>query len=859
MRRGAAGLVDRVRHRDPGSRGRAAPGGEHPEGRESDPHLRPRRYRRDRRTALGGTNRPRHRHRSATPTGSRAPRSPGCCTRPSSARPGAPQRGLTASCVRLPGPLRRTAIRLAATRPSVAATFGPAVGVTSLGMFTRGWGWAIPLAPLTVIVTVGGVVDRPVVRDGQIVARPMLPLTLSFDHAVIDGAPAARFTETLRAPGRVGRGVRGDRGAVRSLTGASCVRTRVGRASTRPRQSKYVPWRVSGPHPCDSAASIERRPATLVAEVVLVAHNAELGRRGEQLAVDHLEARGMHVVARNWRCRRGEIDIVARDGGTRLHRGEDPHVARVRASIRGDHPGQARPMRRLASPGARRRMRGAALRIDAVAVIAPAEAPARSSTSRGSADARRSHPRRRAARPHGLRRRGRGRPLLRSRVRAHRAARRRPRRGARARAIGRCQRRMPASARKLTVNLSPAALPKHGSGFDLAIAVAASRPPARCPWIGRSGRAPGRTGTRRAAPADRRDPARGARRGASGHRHGDRSHGERGGGGARAGSRWSAWRRCSKRRSGTAVNTTTNPSSRCPPSCAPRAPMRPRSATSPTSWATTTPSMRCSRGRRRPPPVPARTARRGQDDARVAAARHPARPRRGCRLEVSSIRSLAGSRSGRAHHTPAVEAPHHTATAAAIVGGGSRLIRPGAAARASHGVLFLDEAPEFPAAVLDALRQPLESGIIRVHGHAVACPGRFRSSSPRTRARAAGTAWRRRLHVSTRDTAPVLARVSGPLLDRIDLQVSGAAHHDRRLRMHQQSRGMSSAERVCQGRRRARRRGGTAPRHAVAYQRRDARAVDARRGRLHPGGRASAAADRRSNAAASPCAATTAS
>ena len=73
------------------------------------------------------------------------------------------------------------------------------MGVTSIGMFSQGWGWAIPLAPLTIIATVGAIVERPVVHDGQIVARPMLPLTLSFDHAVIDGAPAARFTETLRS------------------------------------------------------------------------------------------------------------------------------------------------------------------------------------------------------------------------------------------------------------------------------------------------------------------------------------------------------------------------------------------------------------------------------------------------------------------------------------------------------------------------------------------------------------------------------------------------------------------------------------------------------------------------------------
>lgn len=105
--------------------------------------------------------------------------------------------GLTGALVRLPGPLRRTALRVAGTRPDIAATFGPAVGVTSIGMFAGGWGWAIPLAPLTVIVTVGRIADRAVVRDGVVVVRPMLPLTVSFDHAVIDGAPAARFTRTL--------------------------------------------------------------------------------------------------------------------------------------------------------------------------------------------------------------------------------------------------------------------------------------------------------------------------------------------------------------------------------------------------------------------------------------------------------------------------------------------------------------------------------------------------------------------------------------------------------------------------------------------------------------------------------------
>lgn len=109
-----------------------------------------------------------------------------------------PASGVIRFVVRLPGPMRRTAIRLAGASARTTATFGPAVGVTSVGMFSDGWGWAVPLSPLTVIATVGGVVERPVVRAGEVVIRPMLPLTLTFDHAVVDGAPAARFTETLR-------------------------------------------------------------------------------------------------------------------------------------------------------------------------------------------------------------------------------------------------------------------------------------------------------------------------------------------------------------------------------------------------------------------------------------------------------------------------------------------------------------------------------------------------------------------------------------------------------------------------------------------------------------------------------------
>ena len=91
-------------------------------------------------------------------------------------------------------------------------------------------------------------------------------------------------------------------------------------------------------------------------------------------------------------------------------------------------------------------------------------------------------------------------------------------------------------------------------------------------------------------------------------------------------------------------------------------------------------------------------------------------------LEVSSVHSVAGALPpGRPLVvTPPFCAPHHTATKAAIVGGGSGVIRPGAASLADHGCLFLDEAPEFDRDVLDALRQPLESGQVVIAGSLLA-------------------------------------------------------------------------------------------------------------------------------------------
>jgi magnesium chelatase family protein len=145
-------------------------------------------------------------------------------------------------------------------------------------------------------------------------------------------------------------------------------------------------------------------------------------------------------------------------------------------------------------------------------------------------------------------------------------------------------------------------------------------------------------------------------------------------------------------------------------------------------------------------------------------------------LEVSSIHSVAGALPpGRPLMTePPFCAPHHTATKAAIVGGGSGVIRPGAASLAHHGCLFLDEAPEFGRDVLDALRQPLESGevIIARSGLTAVFPARFTlvlAANPCPCARASTVG-------STCTCTPLvrrryLARLSGPLLDRVDVKV----------------------------------------------------------------------------------------
>ncbi|WP_419703235.1 YifB family Mg chelatase-like AAA ATPase [Promicromonospora sp. NFX87] len=145
-------------------------------------------------------------------------------------------------------------------------------------------------------------------------------------------------------------------------------------------------------------------------------------------------------------------------------------------------------------------------------------------------------------------------------------------------------------------------------------------------------------------------------------------------------------------------------------------------------------------------------------------------------VEVTAVHSVVGSfdPAGGLIRRPPYEDPHHTATVAAVVGGGSGMPRPGAATRAHRGVLFLDEAAEFQPRVLETLRQPLEQGEIMVHraGGTARYPARFQmvlAANPCPCGMAIGKGLACTCTPTMRRR--YLGRLSGPLLDRVDLQV----------------------------------------------------------------------------------------
>jgi magnesium chelatase family protein len=141
-------------------------------------------------------------------------------------------------------------------------------------------------------------------------------------------------------------------------------------------------------------------------------------------------------------------------------------------------------------------------------------------------------------------------------------------------------------------------------------------------------------------------------------------------------------------------------------------------------------------------------------------------------LEVATIESISGARfDALGFGRPPFRAPHHTASAQAIVGGGPHA-RPGEVSRAHRGVLFLDELPEFDRRVLEALREPLESGTITVSRAALQAeyPAALQLVAAMNPC-PCGHAGSERCKCQRGRVATYRSRVSGPLLDRIDLRI----------------------------------------------------------------------------------------
>lgn len=173
-------------------------------------------------------------------------------------------------------------------------------------------------------------------------------------------------------------------------------------------------------------------------------------------------------------------------------------------------------------------------------------------------------------------------------------------------------------------------------------------------------------------------------------------------------------------------------------------------------------------------------------------------------LETSMIHSLAGllSEGGISRARP-FRTPHHTASMAAIVGGG-RAAKPGEISLAHHGVLFLDEFPEFPRPVLETLRQPIETGdvvVARANAH-VRYPCRFMLVAAANPCRCGFLADPARACGRSPDCgADYLGRISGPLMDRFDIRIEVPPVSVEDLALPQPAEGSAAlAERVARAR-----------------------------------------------------------
>ncbi len=166
-------------------------------------------------------------------------------------------------------------------------------------------------------------------------------------------------------------------------------------------------------------------------------------------------------------------------------------------------------------------------------------------------------------------------------------------------------------------------------------------------------------------------------------------------------------------------------------------------------------------------------------------------------IETTKIHSIAGllrNGSGLLHERP-FRAPHHTISDAGLVGGGSGAPRPGEVSFAHHGVLFLDEFPEFPRDVLEILRQPLEDGSVTIsRSNMTLCfPSSFMLVAAMNPCRCGfyGDATRE-CRCTPAQIQQYLGKIAGPLLDRIDIHVEVPAVPYKELRGDSQAE--SSAE-----------------------------------------------------------------
>ena len=145
-------------------------------------------------------------------------------------------------------------------------------------------------------------------------------------------------------------------------------------------------------------------------------------------------------------------------------------------------------------------------------------------------------------------------------------------------------------------------------------------------------------------------------------------------------------------------------------------------------------------------------------------------------LEVAAVESVLGEafQQGLLNTNPRFQTPHHTASVSSIVGGGQGFPRPGAVSKAHHGVLFLDEALEFQAPALEALREPLESGRVSIHRAAGTAifPAKFQlvlAANPCSCGYAGSM--QKPCTCTYTSRRKYLGRLSGPIFDRIDIRL----------------------------------------------------------------------------------------